>query len=52
MIIDLIIWQSICKKQINAAPQNQGLRKHSAEEEGAFKRSLARHRGRHYIRFS
>ncbi|MET0069486.1 MAG: hypothetical protein ABW096_05555 [Candidatus Thiodiazotropha sp.] len=52
MIIQLTYWQNICQQLINtsAAPRRQ--KKNSEEEQRAFRRSLAKHGNRHYIRYS
>ncbi|MES9991254.1 MAG: hypothetical protein ABW098_04835 [Candidatus Thiodiazotropha sp.] len=52
MIIQLIYWQSFYQQQIGERSLPQEQKKNSAEEERAFIRSLNKHSGRHYIRFS
>ncbi|MGB5277118.1 MAG: hypothetical protein WBO73_11045 [Gammaproteobacteria bacterium] len=51
MIIQLIYWQDICKQLGSENSTAHKHREHSAEEQQAFKRSLARRRGRHYVRY-
>jgi hypothetical protein len=52
MIIQLIYWQSFYQQQIGEQSQPKNQKRNSTEEERAFMRSLNKHRGRHYIRFS
>ncbi|MEW8336020.1 MAG: hypothetical protein AB2558_19040 [Candidatus Thiodiazotropha sp.] len=52
MIIQLTYWQSICQQLINTSTAPRREKKNSKEEQQAFRRSLAKHSNRHYIRFS